>query len=101
MSARIKLLQAMVASSIAIACASSTFAADTTKPECPTPTKEMREKMAAWHEQIATCLRSDKAITECRTELAKNHEEMMREMGCPKGKMRPHMDKQPETSPQK
>lgn len=101
MSTRIKLLQAIVASSIAMACAGSTFAADSTKPECPPPTKEMRQKMAAWHEQIAACLRSDKAINECRTEMAKNHQEMMREMGCPGRKMRPYMDKQPETSPQK
>ncbi len=101
MSARIKLLQAILTSTIAMACAGSTFAADSTKPECLTPTKGTREKIAAWHEQIATCLRSDKAITECRAEMAKNHQEMMHEMGCPGRKMNPHMDKQPETSPQK
>ena len=100
MSARIKLAQAIVASSIAIACAGSTFAANSAKPECPTPTKEMREKLAARHEQMAACLRSDKPIAECRTEMTKMHEEMMGEMGCPGGKMHPHGDKQPRPSPQ-
>lgn len=101
MSARIKLLHAIAASSIAITCAGSTLAADSTKPECPTPSKEMREKMASWHEQMAACLRSDKAINECRPAMAKNHQDMMGEMGCPGRKMRPHMDKQPETAPSK
>jgi len=100
-SRQIKLLQAIVASSITMTCAGSAFAADSTKPECPTPTKETRAKMAAWHEQMAACLRSDKAITECRTEMGKNHGEMMREMGCPERKMHPHMGKPPQTSPQK
>lgn len=101
MSPRMKLQRAIVASLIAAAWAGSAFAANSAKPECPTPTKETREKMAAWHEQMAACLRSDKAITECRSEMAKNHDEMMREMGCPGRKMHSHMDKQPQTSPQK
>ena len=84
-----------------MACAGGSFAADSAKPECPTPTKEMREKMAALHEHMAACLRSDKPITECRTEMAKNHQEMMHEMGCPGRKMRPHTDKPPRTPPQK
>jgi hypothetical protein len=47
------------------------------------PSKEMREKMAAFHEQLATCLRSDKPIAECRKEAMKQHHEMMGKEGCP------------------
>jgi hypothetical protein len=41
------------------------------------PSKESREKMAAFHEQLAACLRSDKPIAECHKEAMKHHEEMM------------------------
>jgi hypothetical protein len=35
------------------------------------PTKEQREKMAQAHEKLAACLRSDRAIKECRQEVIK------------------------------
>ena len=35
------------------------------------PSKAMREKMAAMHEQMASCLRSDKPMSECRSEMMK------------------------------
>jgi len=101
MTARRNLPRATLASVIIMACAGSTLAADGTKPECPTPTKEIRERMAAEHEQMAACLRSNKALTQCRTEMAKNHQEVTREMGCPGSKMRPNTDKHPQTAPQK
>ena len=98
MSTRTKPLQVMLASLIAVTCAGSVFAANTARPECPAPTKETREKLAASHEEIAACLRSDKAITECRAEMAKLHKEMMHQMGCPGSKMHPHMHKQSQPS---
>ena len=33
------------------------------------PSKEMREKMASLHEQMAACLRSEKSLAECRTQM--------------------------------
>jgi hypothetical protein len=52
----------------------------------PPPTKEMREKMAAAHEKIAACLRSDRPIDECHAEMKKMHAAMKHEhatMGHP------------------
>lgn len=46
------------------------------------PTKEMREKMAVLHEQMAACLRSDKSLSECRAEMQKSCHEMMGSRGC-------------------
>ena len=45
------------------------------------PSKETREKMAAFHEQLAACLRSDKPIADCHKEAMKHHKDMMGMMG--------------------
>ncbi len=47
------------------------------------PSKETREKMAVFHEQLATCLRSDKPIAECHKQVMKHHKEMMGKEDCP------------------
>ena len=49
----------------------------------PEPSKETRAKMASAHERMAACLRSDKAIAECRSEMMKSCREIMGEQGCP------------------
>lgn len=49
----------------------------TTPSSHPAPTKEQREQMAAAHEKIAACLRSDKPIDECHAEMKKMHDSMM------------------------
>ncbi len=41
------------------------------------PSKEDREKMANAHAQMATCLRSDQAFTDCREALHKECQAMM------------------------
>jgi len=46
------------------------------------PSKETREKMAAFHEQLAACLRSDKPIADCHKEAMKHHKDMMGKEGC-------------------
>lgn len=46
-------------------------------------TKEQRENMAAMHEKMAECLRSDKAMSECRTEMKGQCQAMMGGDGCP------------------
>jgi hypothetical protein len=62
-----------------IAGAGAAFAAG----EPPAPSKEMRNKMAALHEKMAACLRSDTAFSECRGEMHKNCQDTMGEQGCP------------------
>jgi hypothetical protein len=49
----------------------------------PEPSKELRQKMVTLHEQMAACLRSDKAFADCRTELMKGCQEQIGPDGCP------------------
>jgi hypothetical protein len=47
-------------------------------------TPEMRQKMATMHEKMATCLRSEKAMGECRSEMMGMHKDMMgKDDKCP------------------
>ena len=77
------------------------FAADQPKSP-PSPTKEMRQQMAAVHEKMAACLRSDRPFAECRDEMQKTCHDMMGEHGCPMMGMGMHghdrMMKQPADS---
>ncbi len=70
---------ASITSALLIAAGSAAFAAD-----APTsaPSKEMREQMATLHEQMAACLRSDKTMSECRSEMMKNCQSTMGNQGC-------------------
>ena len=45
--------------------------------------KETREKMAVVHEQMAACLRSDKSLADCHTEMRKSCKESLGDQGCP------------------
>jgi hypothetical protein len=47
------------------------------------PSKDTREKMAQMHEQMASCLRSDKPIGECRHEMMQSCQKMMDGKECP------------------
>ena len=53
------------------------LAADPSPGDRPAPTKEQREQMAAAHEKVAACLRSDKPIDQCHDEMKKMHDSMM------------------------
>jgi hypothetical protein len=75
-------LRSLIASMM-IAGASPVFAADEPPAAPPAPTKEMREQMAAMHEKLAACLRSDKAFADCRDEMQKSCGEMMGQQACP------------------
>lgn len=70
---------ALIACGAALLLAAGTVLADepdhTTNPP---PTKEQREKMAAEHDKIAACLRSDRAIEDCHKEMMQYHHTMMR-----------------------
>lgn len=46
------------------------------------PSKETREKMASLHEQMAACLRSDKPIADCHSQMMKSCQDAMGEQGC-------------------
>lgn len=59
------------------------LAADTATAVPPEPSKELRAKMAAAHEQMAACLRTDRAISDCRSEMMKECHELMGERACP------------------
>jgi len=92
--------QTLLAAFMALACASATFASATDKRDCPTPSKEDREKMAVAHEQMAACLRSDEPAVECHKNLAKSQHQMMQMMGCPGQKhMHPHEGSKSDTKP--
>ena len=74
-------LATSIAGTLLLALSGTVFAA----PPASTPagpTKEMREKMALLHEQMAACLRSDKSLAECRAEMQKSCSGMMGDQGC-------------------
>lgn len=45
--------------------------------------KEDRQKMAEMHTKMATCLESDKAMSDCQREMMKSCKDMMEKTGCP------------------
>ncbi|MGZ3772915.1 MAG: hypothetical protein ACXVCY_05335 [Pseudobdellovibrionaceae bacterium] len=50
----------------------SSFAVEkTTRGNMPEPTTEQREKMAVMHEDMAKCLRTNKTMEECHTQMMK------------------------------
>jgi hypothetical protein len=73
----------VIASVLAIVGASATLGANPPAAAQSPPSKEMREKMATLHEQMAACLRSDKSMTECRTEMMKDCQDVVGKDGCP------------------
>ena len=46
-------------------------------------TQPQRANMAAMHEQMAKCLRSDKPMSVCRSQMRENCKAMMGESSCP------------------
>lgn len=79
-----------IASALLIALSSTAFA-DNAPPaalkRAPVPSldasaKETRERMATLHEQMAACLRSDKSISECHSEMLEHCKAMMGNQGC-------------------
>jgi hypothetical protein len=61
------------------------------KADLDAPSKATREQMAAVHEKMAACLRSDKSFADCRTEMQKNCQSMMSRDSCPMMGMGPGM----------
>ncbi len=46
------------------------------------PSKEQREQMAVLHERMAACLRSDKSVTECRSDMMRGCQQTLGASGC-------------------
>jgi hypothetical protein len=68
----------LIACGVALLWAAGTaFADEPAQTTRPPPTKEQREKMAVGFDQIAACLRSDRAIEDCHAEMRKYHDAMM------------------------
>ncbi len=76
-----RFVQIGIASAL-VAAAGAAFSAEPSASSSTMPSKEMREQMAVVHEQIAACLRSDKSIAECRTEMMQKCQETMGQEGC-------------------
>jgi len=72
-------------------------AAEEQPSAAPAASKELRAKMATLHEQIAACLRSDKTLKDCRSDMMKGCQQVMGEQGCPMMGMgsHHHMMKEP------
>jgi hypothetical protein len=73
--------QIMIASVLVIASAAP--AANPPGAVQAAPSREMRQKMATVHEQMATCLRSEKSIIECRTEMMRSCHDVVGKDSCP------------------
>jgi hypothetical protein len=59
-------------------------AADPKKPTPPpAPTAEQRQKMADVHQKMAECLRSDRPIADCRSEMATACHDVLGADACP------------------
>lgn len=72
----------VAAVSALLAAAGAAFSAEPPTSSASAPSRQMREQMAAVHEQMASCLRSDKPIAECRTAMRQKCQEMMGQQGC-------------------
>lgn len=60
-----------------------TLAAESPTAAQAEPSREMREQMAAAHDAMAACLRSDKSIADCRDQMQTSCKQIHGEQGCP------------------
>ena len=65
----------------AAALANSALAAEAKK--APEITSEQRQKMAGIHDKMASCLRSERPVSECHEEMKKGCGDTMGKDGCP------------------
>lgn len=76
-SLRAKVRSCLLAASLAtVASASTAFGAAPPSSDSKM-CHQMREQMAVMHEQAAACLRSDKPMAECRSEMMQSCQKMM------------------------
>lgn len=65
--------------------AKTAMSAKTNKKALTQVTPEQRGKMASMHEKMAGCLRSDKPLSNCHSEMQSSCREMMGSEGCSMG----------------
>lgn len=75
-------LSQAVTATVFLGVAAAALATEPSASQSP-PSKETRGKMATLHEKMAACLRSDKALADCREEMQQNCLAMMGDQGCP------------------
>jgi len=68
----------------ALVSASAALAADPEAAPPSAPTAETRDQMAAVHQKMAECLRSERPLAECRAEMMKSCHDMKGEGACPR-----------------
>ena len=80
---RITAARAAIAVALLLSLAGS-VTAQTPRPTSVPPkiSRETREKMAALYEQMASCLRSDKSVAECRSQMGKDCQEQLGTIQC-------------------
>jgi hypothetical protein len=71
----------MAALSLLVACPALAQPGD--PAAAPDPGPEARKQMAAVHQRMADCLRSDRPMAECRSEMMTSCRSMMDESDCP------------------
>ena len=76
-----RLLRRFVSISALALLAGTAGAADPKSTSDPSP--EQRQKMAAVHQKMADCLKSNRPMNECREEMRKGCHDTMGEQGCP------------------
>lgn len=82
----------MILAVLSLIMVNGAFGAEKSKTTKLKETPEMRQKMAEAHESMATCLRSDKSMNECKKEMMDSYPEMMGKGGCMMmDEMRGHM----------
>jgi hypothetical protein len=59
------------------------FSAEPAKSADAAPSPEVRQQMAAVHEKMAQCLRSERPMAECRAEMVGSCQQMMGASACP------------------
>jgi hypothetical protein len=65
-------LRIVTVATLTLLCGCTTFAAETSDAVAVAPSKQAREQMAQLHEKMAACLRSDRALTDCRSEMMRD-----------------------------
>jgi hypothetical protein len=72
-----------IAAGIALIGGRIVLGADVQQSGTADPSPASRQKMAEVHQKMSICLRSDKPIAECRSDMLKNCQDLMGKDGCP------------------
>jgi hypothetical protein len=72
-----------IVAGIALIGSSIVLGADAQQSGTADPSPASRQKMADIHQKMSICLRSDKPIAECRSDMLKNCQDLMGKDGCP------------------